>query len=153
MLAADPDVVRYTFYVGSGAVRFYLPLNVQLQNANFAQAVVVTKSYEVRDEVRARLERVLEEEFDTLDGARRALALGPPVEWPLQYRVSGHDIEGVRAIAERVAEAMRANPNTRIVNFNWNEVGKSVHIEIDQDEGAPARRDVRAGRGCSSTQC
>jgi multidrug efflux pump len=134
VLAADPDIEHYSFYIGSGTVRFYLPLNVQLENANFAQAVVVTKSYEVRDEVRARLERVLDDEFDTLMARVEPLALGPPVEWPLQYRVSGPDIAGVRAAAEEVAEAIRTHPRTRLVNFNWNELAKSVRVEINQEE-------------------
>jgi multidrug efflux pump len=134
ILAADPDVVHYSFYVGSGAVRFYLPLNVQLENMNFAQAVVVTKSYEVREEVRARLERALTEGFDTLLARVEPLALGPPVDWPLQYRVMGPEIAGVRRIAEEVATRLRANPHTDIVNFDWNELQKSVRIEIDQDK-------------------
>jgi multidrug efflux pump subunit AcrB len=134
ILAADPDVAHYSFYVGSGAVRFYLPLNVQLENMNFAQAVVVTASYEVRDEVRARLERALEESFSTLLARVEPLALGPPVDWPLQYRVLGPDIAGVRRVAEDVAARLRANPHTQIVNFDWNELQKSVRIEIDQDQ-------------------
>jgi len=134
VLAEDPDIVHYSFYVGSGAVRFYLPLNVQLENSNFAQAVVVTKSYEVREEVRARLERVLENEYDTLMARVEPLALGPPVEWPLQYRVMGPDIAGVRRVAEDVAERIRQHPQARLVNFNWNELSKSVRIVIDQDK-------------------
>jgi multidrug efflux pump subunit AcrB len=134
VLLADPDIVYHSFYVGSGAVRFYLPLNQQLENANFAQAVVLTKSYEVRDQVRARLEKVLNEEFSTLMARVEPLALGPPVDWPLQYRVSGPDIAGVRAISETVATTMRANTNTRVVNFDWNEMTKSMRIEVDQEK-------------------
>jgi multidrug efflux pump subunit AcrB len=134
VLADDPDILYHTFYVGSGAVRFYLPLNVQLENANFAQAVVVTKSYAVRDQVRARLERILDEQFDTLMARVEPLALGPPIEWPIQYRVSGPDVAQVRRIAEQAAERIRNHPNTRLVNFNWNELAKSVHIAIDQDK-------------------
>jgi multidrug efflux pump subunit AcrB len=135
ILASDPGVEHFSFYVGTGAVRFYLPLSVQLENANFAQAVVVTKSYEVRDEVRARLERALNEEFDTLMARLEPLSLGPPVEWPIQYRVSGPSVDGVRRVAGQVADLVRANPNTRLVNFNWNELSKAVHIEINQEEG------------------
>ena len=133
VLKADPDVVSHTFYVGSGAVRFYLPLNLQLPNANIAQAVVVTKSYEVRDQVRARLEKAMEQ-FPSLQGRVAPLQLGPPVDWPLQYRVMGEDVAAVREIADRVAGVLRANPNTRIVNFDWYEMSKSVLIDIDQDE-------------------
>ena len=134
VLLADPDVVYHSFYVGSGAVHFYLPLNQQLENANFAQAVVVTKSYEVRDQVRARLEKVLNDEYDSIMARVEPLALGPPVDWPLQYRVSGPDVAGVRAISETVASTLRANPNTRVVNFDWNEMTKSMRIDVDQDK-------------------
>jgi len=134
VLLADPDVVYHSFYVGSGAVRFYLPLNQQLENANFAQAVVITRSYEVRDAVRARLEKVLRDDFDTLMARVEPLALGPPVDWPLQYRVSGPDVASVRAIAETVAATMRANANTRVVNFDWNEMTKQMRIRVDQEK-------------------
>ena len=134
VLLADPDVVFHSFYIGSGAVRFYLPLNQQLENANFAQAIVVTKSYEVRNAVRARLEKVLENDFPTLMARVEPLALGPPVDWPLQYRVSGPDVAGVRQIAETVAATLRANANTRVVNFDWNEMTKSMRIAVDQEK-------------------
>jgi multidrug efflux pump subunit AcrB len=134
VLAADPDIVYHTFYVGSGAVRFYLPMNVQLETPNFAQAVVVTKSFEARDQVRARLERILDSDFDSLMARVQPLALGPPVEWPIQYRVSGTDINQVRHLAGLVAERIRAHRQAQLVNFNWNELSKSVQIEIDQDQ-------------------
>jgi multidrug efflux pump subunit AcrB len=134
VLLADPDIVYHSFYVGSGAVRFYLPLNQQLENANFAQAVVITRSYDVRDAVKARLEKVLRDDFDTLMSRVEPLALGPPVDWPIQYRVSGPDVSAVRAIAETVAAALRASPNTRVVNFDWNEMTKSMRIEVDQEK-------------------
>jgi multidrug efflux pump len=134
ILSADADIEHYSFYVGQGAVRFYLPLNVQLANANFAQAVVVAKSVEARDAVRARLEKTLEEQFPSLMGRVQALQLGPPVDWPLQYRVMGTDIAKVREISEKVAGILRANPSTRLINFDWNEMSKSVEVDIDQDK-------------------
>jgi multidrug efflux pump subunit AcrB len=134
VLANDPDVVSHTFYVGSGAVRFYLPLNVQLENANFAQAVVITKGYEVRDQVSARLERILEEDFDLLMGRVQPLQLGPPVDWPIQYRVMGKEVSEVRRLADAVAAIVRANPDTRLTTFDWYEKTKSVLIDIDQDK-------------------
>jgi multidrug efflux pump subunit AcrB len=134
ILSADADIEHYSFYVGQGAVRFYLPLNVQLANANFAQAVVVTKSVEARDAVRQRLEKVLEEQFPSLMGRVQALQLGPPVDWPLQYRVMGSDIATVRGISEKVADILRENPSTRLINFDWNEMSKSVQVDIDQDK-------------------
>jgi multidrug efflux pump subunit AcrB len=134
ILAADEDIERYSFYVGQGAVRFYLPLNVLLSNSNVAQAVVVTRSPEARDAVRARLEHAITEQFPGLMGRVQALQLGPPIEWPLQYRVMGKDIGTVRRIAGEVADILRADAQTRLVGFDWNEMGKSVQVTIDQDK-------------------
>ena len=85
----DPDVDHWSTYVGQGAVRFYLPLNVQLPNDFFAQAVIVTKGLEQRERVKAKLEKALANEFPSVIGRVYPLELGPPVGWPLQYRVSG----------------------------------------------------------------
>jgi len=132
ILVKDPDIAYHSFYVGSGAVRFYLPLNVQLDNANFAQAVVVTRGYDVRDRVRARLEHALED-FDAVLARVEPLQLGPPVDWPLQYRVGGSDVARVREFAERVAATVQQNANTRLVNFDWHDMERSVLVDVDQD--------------------
>ena len=134
ILLEDPGIDHHTIYVGAGAVRFYLPLNVQLENANFAQAVVVTKSYEVRDTVRDRLQRALEEQFPAVLSRVEPLQLGPPVDWPIQYRVGGPDIGKVRALADRVAALLQANPTTRTINFNWYDMGRSVLVTVDQEK-------------------
>jgi multidrug efflux pump subunit AcrB len=133
LLKGDPDIERYSFYVGQGAVRFYLPLNVQLANDYFAQAVVVTKGLDEREVVRARLEKALDTEFADLTSRIYPLEMGPPVGWPLQYRVSAPTPEAARADAFRTAEVIGRNPNTRLINFDWNEPMKSLHIEVDQD--------------------
>jgi multidrug efflux pump subunit AcrB len=134
VLLEDPGVASHSFYVGAGAVRFYLPLDVQLENANFAQAVVVTKGYEVRDMVRDRLQKVLDEQFPAVLSRVEPLQLGPPVDWPIQYRVGGSDIGEVRALADRVSTALRANPNTRTINFNWYDMSRSVLLTVDQEK-------------------
>lgn len=134
VLAADPDVERWSFYVGQGAVRFYLPLDVQLANDYFAQAVVVTKGYKVREDVRARLEKVLNENFSDLNTRVSPLEMGPPVGWPIQYRVSGPDVGEVRAIAARMADTIGTNPYTLLVNYDWNEPSKVVRVDVDQDK-------------------
>ena len=134
ILNADPDIVSHTFYVGSGAVRFVLAFNVELANANFAQAIVITKGAAVRDQVQARLEKVLAEKFDLLMGRVQPMQLGPPVAWPVQYRVSGTDIPTVKRIANQVADTVRAHAAARIVAFDWIEMGKSVVIQLDQDK-------------------
>jgi multidrug efflux pump subunit AcrB len=134
VLLADPDVVFHSFYIGSGAPRFYLPLNVQLDNVNFAQAVVMTKGYDVRSQVRARLEKVLNEEFDAVLARVEPLQFGPPVDWPLQYRVGGPDVAEVRSIAERLAQSIQANPAARVVNYDWHDLSRSVLLDVDQDK-------------------
>ena len=134
LLEGDQDVDHWSTYVGQGAVRFYLPLNVQLPNDFFAQAVVVTKGLEERERVKARLEQALANDFPSVVGRVYPLELGPPVGWPLQYRVSGPEPEQVRAIAFQVAEVVAADPRARNVNYNWIEPARTVRIQVDQDK-------------------
>ncbi|CAO3358914.1 efflux RND transporter permease subunit [Azospirillum melinis] len=134
ILSKDPDVERWSTYVGRGAVRFYLPLDVQLPNDFFSQAVVVTKGAEVRDRVKARLEQALEAEFPSVVGRIYPLELGPPVGWPLQYRVSGPDPEKVRGIALQAARIMASDGTVLKVNYNWFEPARTVQIRVDQDQ-------------------
>ena len=91
-LKGDPDVSRWSTYVGRGAIRFYLPLNVQLPNNFFTQAVIVAKDVAARERLRVKLENLLANEFPTAVSRVYPLELGPPVGWPVQYRVSGPDI-------------------------------------------------------------
>jgi multidrug efflux pump subunit AcrB len=133
LMKGDPNIERYSFYVGQGAVRFYLPLNVQLTNDFFAEAIIVTKGIKEREIVRARLQKALDSDFAGLNSRISALELGPPVGWPLQYRVSGPDPEGTRDAAFLVAQTVGQNPNTRLINFDWNEPMKSVRVQVDQD--------------------
>jgi multidrug efflux pump subunit AcrB len=132
LLKADTDVERWSFYVGQGAVRFYLPLDTQLANNNFAQAVVVTKGYSVRDRVAARLEKALATDFDALIRVT-PLELGPPVGWPLKFRVSGPDPSKTREFAHAFAQVLGQNTNTRMINYDWNEQAKVVKVEVDQE--------------------
>src|SRR6202047_2888194 len=125
LLKGDPDVDHWTTYVGQGAVRFYLPLNVQLPNDFFAQTVVVTQGLEQRERVKAKLQQALATEFASAVGRVYPLELGPPVGWPLQYRVRGPEPDQVRAIAFRVADAIGSAPGTRNVNYNWMEPART----------------------------
>ncbi|MGH7060564.1 MAG: efflux RND transporter permease subunit, partial [Stellaceae bacterium] len=134
LLKGDSNIERYTFYVGQGAVRFYLPLNVQLANDYFAEAVIVTRGLAERDIVKARLEKALNTEFADLTTRIFPLEMGPPVGWPLQYRVSAPTPEAARTAAFRTAEVIGQNPNTRLINFDWNEPMKSLRIRVDQDK-------------------
>ena len=133
VLKGDPNIVEHSFYIGQGAIRFYLPLNVQLANDYFAQAVIVTKGLKEREIVRARLEHVLDTEFADLTTRISPLEMGPPVGWPLQYRVSAPTPERARAAAFRTAEVIGRDPSTRLINFDWNEPMKSLRIQVDQD--------------------
>ncbi|MBR0682674.1 efflux RND transporter permease subunit [Roseomonas eburnea] len=134
LLAGDADVDHWSTYVGRGAVRFYLPLNVQLPNDFFAQAVVVTKGLEQRERVRARLEQALATDFPSVAARVYPLELGPPVGWPLQYRVSGPEAQQVREIAWQVAQVMGSGAGVQNINFNWMEPARALRIRVDQDQ-------------------
>ncbi|MFG1359592.1 efflux RND transporter permease subunit [Xanthobacter pseudotagetidis] len=134
LLAKDPDVKRWSTYVGRGAIRFYLPLDVQLPNDFFAQTVIVAQDVAARDRLRAKLEKALAQDFPQLVARIAPLELGPPVGWPVQYRVSGPDIEKVRALAFDLAAVMASNPEAEKVNYAWIEPARQVRIEVDQDE-------------------
>jgi multidrug efflux pump subunit AcrB len=134
MLTGDPDVASWSTYVGRGAIRFYLPLNVQLANDFFSQAVVVAKNVAARERLRVKLEKELAEKLPSVVFRVSPLELGPPVGWPVQYRVSGPDIAKVRAVALRLAQAMGADANVKQVNFDWIEPSLQVRINIDQDQ-------------------
>jgi multidrug efflux pump subunit AcrB len=133
-LAQDADIDHWSTYVGRGAIRFYLPLNVQLANPFFAQVVIVAKGYEERKRVQDRLEQLLAEEFPEVVARVAPLELGPPVGWPVQYRVSGPDKDEVTKIAQRLAQVVAANPQARDVNFDWMEPARSLKLKIDQDQ-------------------
>ena len=134
LLKGDPDVESWSTYVGRGAIRFYLPLNVQLRNDFFSQAVVIAKNLESRDRLQKKLEAILPEKFPSAVTRVSPLELGPPVGWPVQYRVSGPDKEEVRKIALRLAPVIASNPTVKDVNFDWIEPGREIRIRIDQDE-------------------
>jgi multidrug efflux pump len=134
LLKSDQDVDHWSTYVGQGAVRFYLPLNVQLPNDFFAQAVVVTKGVQQRERVKARLEHALATEFPSVVGRVYPLELGPPVGWPLQYRVSGPEPDQVRAIAFKIAQEIGSTPGAENINYNWMEPARTIRIRVDQDQ-------------------
>ena len=134
ILAEDPDLDHWSTYVGQGAIRFYLPLNVQLPNPFYAQAVLVAKDFEGRQRIEERLATLLPEVFPEAVTRVSPLELGPPVGWPVQYRVSGPDPERLRGIALELATLMADSSLTRQINFDWMETAREVTIRIDQDE-------------------
>jgi multidrug efflux pump len=136
-LLEDPSVKdhidNFVSYVGSGSPRFYLPFDQQLVNANFGQFIVNTRSNEDREIVRSRLLRLFDEDFPGLRGRVNRLENGPPVGFPVQFRVVGEDKQRIRDIANQVAAMMRDNPWTRDVNFDWDEPSKVIRLTIDQN--------------------
>jgi len=133
LLKDDPDIDHYSSYVGRGAIRFILTLNVQLANPFFAQFVIVAKDVEARERLHAKLEKLLAEEFPDVVGFVSPLELGPPVGWPLQYRVSGPDQDEVRRIAQDLANVIGAEPRARHVNFDWVEPARQLRVDVNQD--------------------
>ncbi|MGB8825899.1 MAG: efflux RND transporter permease subunit, partial [Pseudolabrys sp.] len=134
ILKNDADIEHWSFYIGSGAIRFYLPLDQQLANDFFAQGVIVTKGFTVRPAVQARILAALQRrEFEQVQPRVSPLELGPPVGWPLKFRISGPEPVKVREIAQNFASLLGKTPNARNINFDWNEPSKVVRVEVDQD--------------------
>jgi multidrug efflux pump subunit AcrB len=134
MLAGDPDIATYTTYVGQGAPRFWLGLNPVLPNSNFAQIVIVAKNLEARERVKARLDRMLAD--GALPEARTRVdrfTFGPPVGYPVQFRVIGPDPLKVREIAGEVRKVMQQNRKLVDPHLDWNEQVKSIRLAVDQD--------------------
>jgi multidrug efflux pump subunit AcrB len=134
ILKNDPDIDHWSSYVGQGAIRFYLPLDVQLQNDFFTETVIVTKSLKARERVRQRLEKAMKEQFPEVVSRIFPLELGPPVGWPVQYRVSGYDPVKVREYAYKVSQIMGRSPDLEKVNFNWMEPIRKLRIKVNQDQ-------------------
>ncbi len=135
LLGKDDNIASWSSYIGNGAPRFFLSLDQQLFADNFGQMVIVTKGLKEREVVKNRLEAA----FDAADGSWAHLRLrvvrlenGPPVGYPVQFRVMGEDLVALRDNAEGISSLMRAHPNLRNVNFDWNERVKAVRVEIDQ---------------------
>ncbi|MDX5595480.1 efflux RND transporter permease subunit [Pseudovibrio sp. SPO723] len=127
-------ISHWSSYIGRGAIRFYLPLDVQTPNPFFAQFVVVTNSIEDRLRLQPLLEETLIEEFPEAISRVYALELGPPVGWPIQYRVTGSNLEEVRSIARDVAEIIAGVGDVRSLSFNWMEPSRDIRVVLDQDE-------------------
>ena len=134
VLAGDADIEQQSVYVGGGAPRFYLPLDIQLPNPAFAQFVVMTKSNDARERVFVRVQAALEKDFPMVRGRVNRLENGPPVGYPIQFRVSGPHPETVKALATEAAAVMRGNANVFNVHLDWNERAKVIKLNVDQDK-------------------
>ena len=133
LLAAREDIESYVAYVGSGSPRFYLPLDQQLPQTNFAQFVVLARDVEGRERLRDWLVEDAATRFPGLQLRVTRLENGPPVGYPVQFRVSGEHADRARGIARRVADVVRANPHVANVNLDWDEPSKVVRLVIDQE--------------------
>lgn len=134
-LKGDPDIVRWSSYVGRGAVRFYLPLDSQLDNPYFGQIVIVSKDLEARARIKAKLDALAAKKFYDTDILVHFLELGPPVGGrPVQYRVSGPDVQKVRALSQSLAALVATNPHIGSIDYDWNEPQKAIRIDILQDK-------------------
>ncbi|MBX8572859.1 efflux RND transporter permease subunit [Pseudomonas cichorii] len=133
-LKDDPDIERWSTYIGQGAVRFYLPLDQQLENPFYAQLVIVSKGLEERGALTERLQKRLRDEYVGIGSYVQPLEMGPPVGRPLQYRVSGENIDKVRQHAIELATLLGKNSHVGEVIYDWNEPGKVLRIDINQDK-------------------
>ena len=133
LLNKRPEIDHYIDFVGSGAPRFYLPLDQQLSAPNFAQFVVTAKNVKAREKLAGVLNEVLRTDYPSIRTRLSRLENGPPIGFAVQFRVTGPEIATVRQLSEQVAQVMRADPDTTNVQFDWDEPAeRSIHFEIDQ---------------------
>jgi multidrug efflux pump len=125
---------NYVAYIGTGSPRYYLPLDIQLAHRGFAQFVVLSKNLEQREALRSDLLKLFESDFPSLRASVLRLENGPPVGFPVQFRVDGSDIKKIREVAHRIADIMRANENLVNVQLGWEEPSKVLKVQIDQEK-------------------
>ncbi|RYX95969.1 MAG: efflux RND transporter permease subunit [Comamonadaceae bacterium] len=131
-LLKEEGVTSVSTWVGSGVPRFYLPLDQVFPQTNVSQMIVMPRDLALRESLRVRLPALMAKEFPEVRARIKLLPNGPPVAYPVQFRVVGLDPAILRARADEVKAAMRQNPNTRGVNDNWNESVKVIRLEVDQ---------------------
>jgi multidrug efflux pump subunit AcrB len=133
-MLAEAGVSSVSTWIGSGVPRFYLPLDQIFPQANVSQSIVLPKDLAARETLRLKLPTLLADEFPEVRGRVKLLPNGPPVPYPVQFRVIGPNAKQVRRWADEAKEILRANPNMRGVNDNWNEAVKVLRLSIDQDK-------------------
>lgn len=131
-LMEQDGVASVATWVGSGTPRFYLPLDQVFPQTNVSQYIVLAKDLKQREQIRLRLPKLMAEEFPEVRGRVKLLPNGPPVPYPVQFRVVGSDPDHLRKRADEVKDIMRANSNMIGVNDNWNESVKVIRLEVDQ---------------------
>lgn len=134
VLRDNADVDHWSSYVGQGAVRFVLAFDVQLSNPYYGQMVVVAKDIEARDRLREQFNETLRREFVGTDAFVKYLELGPPVGRPIQFRVSGPDIQTLRGYAQQLSAILDTDDRLGVVAYDWNEPGRVVRVDVLQDK-------------------
>jgi len=134
VLSKDKDVRFYTAYTGAGAPRFYLSLSPELPNPGYAEFVIMTKDAQARERVRSRLMANANQQFPDVWMRVSRLELGPPVGYPVQFRVVGPDTQKVREIALQVEHVVASNPKVRDTQLDWNDPVRTLKIDLDQDK-------------------
>ena len=149
-LRQEPGVDSVTQWVGSGVPRFYLPLDQVFPQTNVSQLILQPTDLATRGRLRLALPAMLAQEFPEVRARVKLLPNGPPVPYPVQFRVVGPDPAQLRVRADEVKAVLRASPNTRGVNDNWNESVKALRLEVDQDKaralGVTSQSIAQAGR-------
>jgi multidrug efflux pump subunit AcrB len=133
-LSGNPDVIRWSSYIGQGAPRFVLSFDVQTPHPSFGQTVIVTKCLEARDRLRKKLDEYVKREFIGTDANVKLLDIGPPVGRPVQYRLSGPDIATVRSLAQGLASIVASDKRIGDVTYDWNEPARVVKVNVLQDK-------------------
>jgi len=133
-LLEDGDVATVSTWVGAGVPRFYLPLDQIFPQSNVSQLIVVPKDSAARERVLKRVPLLIDEEFPEIRARVKLLPNGPPVAYPVQFRIVGDDINQLRQWSEQAKAIMRANTDMRGVNDNWNESVKAIRLRVDQDK-------------------
>jgi multidrug efflux pump subunit AcrB len=131
-LAREPGVLSVSTWVGSGVPRFYLPLDQIFPQTNVSQMILLPEDLAARERIRKALPELLATEFPEVRGRVKLLPNGPPVPYPVQFRVVGTDPVVLRGLADEIKGLMRASPSMRGVNDNWNESVKALRLEVDQ---------------------
>ncbi|MEI8159309.1 MAG: efflux RND transporter permease subunit, partial [Burkholderiales bacterium] len=131
-LLQESGVQTVSTWVGSGVPRFYLPLDSIFTQSNVSQFIIVPKDLKLREPLRIKLPALIAQEFPEVRARVKILPNGPPVAYPVQFRVVGGDPAVLRARADEVKAVMRGSSNTRGVNDNWNESVKTIRLEVDQ---------------------
>jgi multidrug efflux pump subunit AcrB len=134
MLEGDSDIATFTTYVGRGSPRFWLGLNPQLPNEAYAEIVIVSKDLAARERIKHKIESTVAQGALTEARVRvDRFNFGPPIGFPVQFRVMGQDPQQIRDIAYRVRDVMRGDPSVRDPQLDWNELMPSVRLVLDQD--------------------